>query len=193
MFSGKTTRGFEFVRGAIMGRKKAAVIKYAQDTRYDRRDMVSSHDGRCMRAIVAKSLVEDPVGLPENVNLIFVDEGQFQEGLAAFCMRQNKLGRDVVVAALNSQGDATRSPWKPVMELLPLATRCETLTSICTICQGVANCSRHITGSLTTGGVNIGTDNKYVATCAQCYEAPLPAGVLEDRAERVAILKALSK
>jgi len=193
MYAGKTERGFQYVRAAVMGGNNAVVVKHGSDTRY-RSELASSHDGTNMRAIVVDSLVEDPIGIGPNVKLIFVDEGQFQAGLAAFCMRQNKMGRDVVVSALNSKGDAERTPWPPVMELIPWVTNLQMLTSICGICHGVANCSRYIgDGVLPTEGNAVGADDKFMATCAECYEVDLPENALKDRAERVAYLKSLSK
>lgn len=193
MFSGKTERVFQAVRSAILGGKHAVIIKHASDTRYTKQELATSHDGTSMRALSISSLVEDPPMLPDNVDLVAIDEGQFFEGIAAFCMRQNKLGRDVVVAALNSHGDAERTPWSNVMQLIPLAHRIHMLNSICTICHGVANCSRYITGMLSESGVDVGENDKYIATCAQCYNVEIPPGALANRSERVAYVKSLSK
>lgn len=193
MFSGKTSRGFNAVRSAILGNKQAVVINHNTDIRYTQRELATSHDGISMKAISVASLVNDPPGLPGNVDLVFVDEGHFFSGLAAFCMRQNKLGRDVIVSALNSHGDAERTPWPHVMELIPLAHRIHMLNSICTICHGVANCSRYIAGSLSGTGIDVGANDKYIATCAQCYTVEIPPGALANRAERVAYVKSLSK
>lgn len=185
MFSGKTELGFQLVRSAIIGGKRAAIIKHTRDVRYNKNALASSHDGNRMRAIVAADLEQDPVDLPEDVELVFVDEGQWFKGLLGFCLRQNKRGRDVIVAALNSYADETRSGWPHVMELVPRATRITTLNGTCTLCHGAAECSRRIAGVPSADGVLVGADDKYIATCAGCYTEPIPEGVLERRAKSV--------
>lgn len=75
MFSGKTETGFQRVRSAIMGGKRAVIIKHSTDTRYTKKPLASSHDGFHMRALVVETLEHEPLGLPLDVELIFVDEG----------------------------------------------------------------------------------------------------------------------
>lgn len=195
MFSGKTSELFRLLRQAAMGQRSVCLIKYSGDTRYadGRATMASSHDGNRMRAIVVDSLVDDPPGLQD---VIGVDEGQFMCGLADFCKRQNALGRDVVVAALNAKGDAQRSGWPHVLQSVSIAHDIQMMHATCTLCQSPhANCSRFIRGTpvLLDGSIiDVGANDKYIATCAGCYERPIPAGVIERRMAAVEYIKTLS-
>lgn len=192
MYASKTETGFQRVRSAIIGGKKAVVIKHATDTRYSRKALASSHDGSQMKAIVVDSLTEDPPNLPLDIELIFVDEGQFMDGLANFCMRQNTLGRDVVVAALNSYGNKDRTGWPNVMELLPRATKITSLNSTCALCHGVAECSRLLQGTNSKGSVIVGGDSDYIATCSGCYTREISPGMIEKHRQNVKYVKWLS-
>lgn len=177
MYSGKTTTVLAKAREAMIGLRKVCVIKWSKDTRYAA-DLASSHDGRRMRAILVENLLEDPPGLPADVEFIAIDEGQFMHGLADFCLRQNALGRDVVVAALNSYADEYRTMWMPVMELIPHAI-VKTLTGTCTLCQAPSLCSRRLVPMKShSERVEIGGSDKYIATCIACYNAPIDPDVL---------------
>jgi thymidine kinase len=188
MFSGKTTEMMRRVKTAVMGGKRVCVIMSDLDTRYTRKDMVSSHDGLHMQAMRVKSLKEPPPNLPEDVNLIGVDEGHFLEGLAEFCQSQALMGRDVVVAALKA--DADRKGWPYVMELVPNADTITTLHAVCVLCQQDASCSRRLgTSGPVIKGVDVGADDKYAATCFGCWEEPIPTHALHRRATQVTIVK----
>jgi len=177
MFSGKTRAIMERARQAVLGMKRVAVIKYAHDTRYERGALIASHDGTRMRAIACTSLLEDPPGLPADLDVIVVDEGQFMQGLAAFCVRHQRAGRAVYVAALNSHGDAERTGWPEVLELVPRATIVRSELATCALCDSPrAECSRPIANHMGIGGAE-----SYVSTCAGCYQLPITVEVLERR------------
>jgi thymidine kinase len=177
MFSGKTRAVMERARQATLGMKRVAVIKYAHDTRYERSSLIASHDGGRMQAISCTSLLEDPPELPANVEVIVVDEGQFMQGLAAFCVRHQRAGRSIHVAALNSHGDADRTGWPEVLELVPRATTIRSELATCALCNNPrAECSRSLGGDLVIGGAD-----KYISTCAACYNHPITVEILERR------------
>jgi len=185
MFSGKSSELMNRMKTAIIGGKRICVIMPDMDTRYTKKSMISSHDGHIMSAIRVNSLTDAPDKMPEDVDVIGIDEGQFFEGLASFVERQNALGRNVIVAALKA--DANRNGWPHVLELFPKVDTVTTRHGVCVICQQQASCSRSINGTL-----GLGADEKYVATCFGCWQKPLPPGVLTKRALRVKIVKEMT-
>jgi thymidine kinase len=190
MFSGKTTTLMTAIKRAAVGLRRICVIKYAADARYGRGPMATSHDGLSMRALEVSTLEQDPPALPADVECIAVDEGQFMAGLDAFCMRHNARGRDVIVAALNAKGDAPRSPWPFVQELIPHATHIQMMHATCIVCQGIAECSRSLAAAAAVGdGIRVGGDELYVATCAGCYTRDISADTLERRRAAVQRIK----
>ena len=106
MFSGKTSKLFDRLKKYLVSDRKVILFSHGADNRYaiGKRQLASSHDGIIMQAVKTKVL--DSVDIPEDVTVIGIDEGQFFEGLGDFCVKQNKLGRTVIVAALNHE--ATR-------------------------------------------------------------------------------------
>lgn len=179
MYSSKTSTVLAKARQAVIGLKQVCVIKYCGDDRYHK-DLTVSHDGQCMRAIKASSLIDDPADLPSDVEFIAIDEGQFMEGLADFCLRHNARGRDIVVSALNSYADEKRTMWKPVAELIPHAV-VVTLTGTCTLCQAPSLCSRRLVPGPDL--VCIGSSDKYIATCIACYTVPINPEMLRRQQE----------
>lgn len=171
MFSGKTSELFRRVRRAVVAGRNVCLIKWKRDVRSGRAEMTSSHDGEYMRCIQVDSLLEDPSSLDDSVDFVAVDEGQFLDGLSEFCQRQNELGRDVVVAALNHVADQRRTPWPNVVSLQSWAF-CTHLSAICLLCQRRAACSRRIEEQ-SNQSVCIGGADLYIATCANCYTRPI--------------------
>jgi len=194
MFSGKTTWMMSRIKTSIMGNKRVCVIVPSMDDRYTRHDMASSHDGLCMRAIKVKSLKDVPAERLNEVDIIGIDEGHFFADLTEFCMTQAERGVDVVVAALKS--DAQRNGWKSVDALWPKTDNVICLFAVCVRCGSEkASCSKRI--EATNGGgvkqVDVGADDKYVATCSGCWAKEIPNEVLEQRATQVRLAKEMAK
>jgi len=187
MFSGKTSKMFEHIRAAALGLKRVSVIKWDRDVRYSSRPLASSHDGAHMHAIAVADLKKDPADLPADVQVIGIDEAQFLDGVAEFCKRQNRAGRDVVVAGLNHKADVDRSAWPNMIDFMSFA-RIHTMRSTCVICQSDdALCSRLVEGTPLQGRIEVGVSN-FVATCEGCYEAPLTQEMIDKRAAVVAFI-----
>lgn len=191
MFSGKTTELFRRVRRAVFSGANVCVIKWSHDGRSKRKYMTASHNGENMLCLVVDSLVSDPVGLPDNVDFIAVDEGQFITGLEEFCIRQNKMGRTVVVSALTHKADAKRSRW-PIIESLEGWAFCQHFTAICSLCKGEATCSRMLGGTHEhLDGVNIGGAEAYIAVCSACYTEPISPEHIESHRRAIDTIRKL--
>lgn len=194
MYSGKTNRVLDDAERAIIAGEEVLAIKHRSDTRYDeddRKNMLASHDGNGMHCRMVSSLEKDPDGL-EGVHMIIIDEAQFIPGVAAFCKRQNALGREVRVAGLNSYANEDRTPWPEIIPFLGFA-RIVSLEAICVLCKGPAYCSRRLDCTVpgTTGTVDVGASDKYIATCEDCYTKPVDQEKVEHRTQAIKKLRKL--
>jgi thymidine kinase len=110
------------------------VIKHASDTRYGLQNVLFTHSSKTLPCVVAKRL-QDVYDHPayKSIAYIFVDEGQFFDDLVDFCrVACEKDGKHIHVAALN--GDANRSPFPNIADVLPLVDTTETLYAKCVRC-----------------------------------------------------------
>jgi len=190
MFAGKTRRIMADVEKAVIAGEEVLVLKYKGDTRY-RAHMMSSHNGENMMCECISTLEHDPIGLHDGISLIAIDEAQFIPGVAAFCKRQNALGRDVRVAGLNAYANADRTPWPEMIPFLGFA-RIVSLEAICTLCKAPAYCSRKLDPVIQEEGtVDVGASEKYIATCETCYTLPVNAEKLQHRRDAISKLKEL--
>jgi thymidine kinase len=192
MYSSKTRSVMEEVIKATIALQTAVLIRHARDTRYAKKSLAVSHDGSSMTCIVAHNLHEDPPGLPADVKVVAIDEGQFFEGLVEFCVRmvsvcsivcaltrtQIRRGVTVYVAALNS--NFRLEMWENIVRLIPIASTVQLYRGVCILCQGDATCSRRITND--TEETLVGADESYVATCFPCFEKPIGQDILSARA-----------
>jgi thymidine kinase len=263
MFSGKTSELFRRVKQHLVSAKRVALFTHGDDNRYSKQSLVSSHDGSVMKAIKIKSLTQ--INIAEDVSVIGIDEGQFFDGLSAFCLEQNRLGRTVIVAALNHEATADRRVWPNVVPLFGFSF-VTLITAVCTICHAPALCSRNIQtnplesiknknatfGELDSetknqfklfikpfqnafgqsigiinlsrevktddedldmlltqinekqiiylldaitrmpSVINIGGNEKYIATCSACYTVPVPMDLIQKRVDAVRYIKEIS-
>ena len=159
-------------------------LKSALDTRYGRNTLTASHDGmRRESTPVHGSLVRE--ALPESTwqaclqaDVICVDEGQFLEGLSAFCDTMARVHhKRLLVAALD--GDFQRKPFAEVSRLMPLCDEFQKLTSVCVECGRTAPFTRKIAGS-TQEQVDVGGAEKYVPACRTHHaDKPITAASIE--------------
>ena len=150
------------------------------DTRYTRKSLSVSHDGKKVYALRIDSLENDPPEL-EHVHHIFIDEGQFIRGLAAFCLRQRKLGKHVTVSALSS--DFRGNPWEEITRLVPAhVDRIFTFLGVCVACKQDGYYTRKIMGGEDV--IDVGGSEKYVTVCHQHFgpETIISQEMLEERA-----------
>lgn len=188
MFSGKTLGLFKYFEQNMLGGIPSVFIKYAKDTRYDRKSLVCSHNGQKAGAISAESLLVDPPGLPENVKVICIDEGQFFEGLRAFCERWNARGVDIYVAALN--GDKDQCSWPRITDIMPLCTKIKLTYAVCIVCQNKkATCTKALVEVINSDKILIGSDESFAATCRTCLKTEITPEMLKRRQETLEMIK----
>jgi thymidine kinase len=194
MFSGKTSELFRRIKTQLVSDQKAILLTHGLNKRYagSTRELTASHDGSTMKADKIMSL-SDAI-IPEGTTVIGIDEGQFFEGLAEFCLEQNRLGSRVIVAALNHEATPNRNVWPNVVPLIGFA-HITTITAVCTICHAPALCSRRLDtskGIPAVGTIDIGGNDKFIATCSNCYDIPIPEKVIEKRKTAVELIKSMT-
>lgn len=77
--------------------------------------------------------------LPDDVEVIGIDEGQFFPDLVEFAERMANAGKIVIVAALD--GTFQRKPFGNVGLLLPLSEQVDKLNAVCMRCHCTASFS----------------------------------------------------
>ena len=186
MMAGKTTElQKRYCRRFLANPSSTVCLIPRIDTRYTRKSLSVSHDGKKVYATRVDSLEMDPP-IVEHAQYIFVDEGQFIRGLAAFCLRQKKQGKHVCVAALSS--DFRGNAWDEVSRLVPVhVSKIHTYTGVCLVCKQDAFYTRKIGGEMQVDGsaVDVGGSEKYVTVCHRHFgnDTPITQDMLEERAD----------
>ena len=183
MFSGKSTELARRIRRHKVANRQCIVVKYAGDTRYEDepgraeagtadaanlRGCVVTHDRQALVAYPARAL-EDVDNVVHAFDVVGIDEGQFFGDLVEFCERWARMGKTVIVAAL----DATfqRKPFNDVLSLVPIAEDVTKLSAVCNACGCDASFTKRVGSSDETVEL-IGGEGMYVATCRGCHDLP---------------------
>ncbi len=184
MFSGKTTRGQEITRTWRRQGKRVLRITSAKDTRKGNNARLNvSHDNLAVECIKTASLVG--FVLPDdNVECIWIDEGQFMEGLVEFCCEQRAVyGRHILVTGL--QSDIFRKPWQLMSELEAVADKVENVQSYCVVCNKATSLTRLIYPPSGDNSnvvvVRVGGDELYTNACWDHFDTPISAAMLQQR------------
>jgi thymidine kinase len=183
MFSGKTTSLFQRAEKELYGGlTKIVFLKYSKDCRSGRANLLKSHNGMENYAIPVENLLKDPEQLLQDDNLIiFIDEGQFLEGIVDFCKRWNTKGVNIYISLLLT--DRNKKIWPNTLALLEEFGKITQHYAVCVVCgDKEATCSRDIFQDQKEIVV-IGGDERYVATCNNCFTVEIPPGRLEYRNE----------
>lgn len=175
MFSEKTTELLAGIRRHARAGRRCAIIKYAEDTRYGTgADTIATHDGARVSSSLsvpvtaATRLLEAKV--PDDIDVIGVDEGQFFFDVVEACEAWANKGIQVIVAALNGSFD--RKPIGNVLQLIPKCEEIRKLHSVCALCGADASfSSRKYVGDGKEKQVG---NAQYRPTCRTCHAATLP-------------------
>ena len=163
MFSGKTSELFRRLRREKIAKKETLLIKYAHDTRYSE-DQASTHDlfkMECLSALFLKDIT-----VPEGINVIGIDEGQFFPDILHFVEYCTYVrGIDVIVCGLD--GNYKRERFGDLIDLVPKCTKLDKLCAVCSYCGAEAPFTKRTVVS--EDEVLIGGSDKYVASCITCY------------------------
>lgn len=126
MYSGKTTTLLLRKKRYEIGGKKCIIIKYIKDTRYDGKNIISTHTLTKEKALCTDLLKK----MEENINnydVIFIDEIQFYKDAAEIC---DKWANNKIVECYGLNGDYKRQPFEQISKLIPLCDNITHLTAI---------------------------------------------------------------
>jgi len=176
MFSGKTTELFRRIRRYTVAGFKCIVIKWKNDNRYTAKpsdgtdeaahktEKLVSYNRDSMEANACLDL-DEVRAIAEQYDVVAIDEGQFFSTLVSFCDTLANMGKDIIIAALDST--YRREPFGQVNELIPKAEKVTKLTAVCRSCKGEASFTRRFGGCTQT--IVIGGAEMYEANCRRCW------------------------
>lgn len=175
MFSGKSEELLRRVRRALIARKSVRVFKSHLDDRYSGIHVISSHDGRQVRARPVASSQEIAGQVTEDVEVVAVDEVQFLD--SGIVDVANRLADESIRVILSGTDmDFRGMPFGPMGSLLAVADRIDKLHAICVVCgEPATRNQRLIDGRPATAEgptIQVGGAESYEARCRRCHEVP---------------------
>ena len=162
MFASKTTRLMGRIETARNAGLKCIIINYVHDERYGS-DCISSHDKKKMKAIMAKKLMGVDC---QDYDIIAIDEGQFFKDIVLFCKVWVKLGKEIIIAALD--GTYEMEKFGKVLDIIPMADKVVKLRARCTKCSKPAPFTCRIVKSDKVE--LIGGSESYEPRCRKCFK-----------------------
>jgi thymidine kinase len=157
------------------------VVNYSHDKRYTDEDMVMTHNKEGVKCISVEHLAEITNGecydeqgnvvLPEDYDLILIDEAQFYDDLRDNIIHWvDILRKTVFVYGLD--GDYRRQQFGQIMDLVPLCDKIVKKKANCMMCNNGTEALftwRIENNEEDAVTVEIGSEDKYVALCRKHY------------------------
>lgn len=172
MWSGKTSELIKRSKRLKSIGKKVLFVNHSIDDRYNENSKTTSHDGITIDdsefSISTSVLIDVKNHISyTKADAISIDEAQFFNDLETVKTFVSE-GKHVIVCGLN--GDANRSPFGSILNLIPYADDVCFLTALCKVCadgtKGIF--SKRIIPS-TQEVISIGSDDKYICVCRKHY------------------------
>ncbi len=172
MYCGKSEELIRRLRRVSIAEQKSRVFKPSLDNRYTKENVVS-HNGASMEAVPVDHPEELQERLPENIDVVGIDEIQFfPEEIIDIC--ENLANNDVRVITAGLDRDFRGEPFGPVPELIARAEYVEKLHAICVECgEPASRTQRLIDGepaSYDDPVIMVGAEEVYEARCRSCHE-----------------------
>ena len=166
MFSGKTEELIRRINRVKIARRNIRIFKPTLDYRYSENDIVS-HNQTSTEAIPVMSSLVIYNTLPEDVEVVAIDEAQFFDmELVQVVQNLAKAGKRVIIAGLDM--DYLGQPFGPMPDLMAIADDVYKTRAICVKCGRLANYSYRITEN--SERVLIGEKQDYMPLCRCCYQ-----------------------
>jgi len=166
MFSGKTTALINVAKMNKLINKKVIIINYILDTRYSSSNVLTTHDLISFECIPCSNDINE-CKIPDDVDVICINEGQFFENLVSFCLRMCELGKEIHVCGLN--GDYLKRPFGEILNLIPHCESIIKMDALCMKCKDgtTASFTKKLNNSDTL--IEIGSSDIYIPVCRKCY------------------------
>lgn len=165
MFSGKSTELLRLVRKLRAAKKRCLTIVSTIDIRYSSGSELSTHNLETIDAHRFAKLEDIPLDMIDNHDIIIVDEGHFFLNVCDISEEWASQGKDVIIAALNSQFD--KEPFVEINKLFNRSDFITHLTATCTKCYKEAGFSCRLSDEKTS--IIVGGKEEYEARCRSCY------------------------
>jgi len=166
MYSGKTSELLRRYQRHTFGGKKCLMIKYKNDTRYDKENMVVTHDGIKIQGIICEFLYEANKYVI-NYNVICIDEIQFYKDAHIFCDIWANFG--IIIEACGLSGTFNRTQFPIISKLIPLAENITFLKAVCKDTGDDATYTNII--SIPSDNINIDISNNELIGGIEKYNA----------------------
>ena len=165
MFAGKSSWIVRLYKQYTFYTNKIIVINFAGDTRYTQQDLCT-HDKTVIPCIQAVKL--EDVNVPEDVNIILINEGQFFTDIVSWVKSMVDLHKKkIYICGLD--GDYKRERFGNLLDLIPFCDKVTKLSALCGRCKdGTSAIFTHrVTSSKEQ--VLIGEKDHYLPVCRKCY------------------------
>lgn len=172
MFAGKSCELIRRIRILKVLQKNYLVIKPSIDNRYEDSygNHIISHNYDKEHCIVLQCMNDIFDKLNNNINTIFVDEGQFFNDLKETVIKlveQHNI--NVVITGLD--GDSNRNKFGQILDLIPYSTSCTKINACCVKCMDgtPAPFSYRKKINQQNEQVLIGANDMYMSLCRKHY------------------------
>ena len=170
MFAGKSCELIRKIRILKVLKKQYIVIKPMIDTR-DNENMIVSHNldkEDCLKLENLRDIYTIDKYLSNNIDTIFIDEGQFFSDLKEVVLELvEKYNINVIVAGLLI--DSNRKKFGQILDLIPFANKVISLSSQCLICMNGTPGIFSYCNKVADNQILIGASEIYSSVCREHY------------------------
>lgn len=167
MFSGKSSYALSYIRKYRAIQKNVVAVKPDIDKRYSNDNVIVTHNKDNVCCVMWD--IEYPLAPTRNMmqaDYIVIEEAQFFKGLYSTVEYLLKAhNKDILIVGLD--GDSNQKPFGEIFDCIPLATRVEKLTALCSICKNgnsIAPYTKKIQSDSQTQ-IDVGGNEKYIPVC----------------------------
>ena len=173
MFSGKSSELIRRINREKCINKRIIVINYCLDNRYSN-NSIATHDSIKVKCLKINKLSEFQIGMINDYDSFFIDEGQFFSDLYSFVKDLVDIHKKhVIVSGLD--GDYNRNTFGDIIKLIPICDNIDKLSSYCNKCNNgtLAPFTKRIPklndSSCQDNVLDIGGSEKYIPVCRYHY------------------------
>ncbi len=169
MFAGKSCELIRRIRLLKVLKKNYIVIKPIIDNRYEV-EMIVSHNYDKEHCISLSKLndVLNLDNLKNNIDTIFIDEGQFFSDLKETVIYLVEALRiNVIVSGLD--GDSNRNKFGSILDLIPYSNTCTKINAACILCLDGTPAPFSFRNEHNNEQILIGSTDKYMSLCRKHY------------------------
>lgn len=167
MFAGKTTELLRYIRMLKVINKQYIIVKPSVDTRIDELS-ISTHNFDKEECIVLENMKDIYKLELDNIDTVFIDEGQFFNDLKEIVINLvEKENKNVIISGLVS--DYNRNKFGQMLELVPYGAEIIQLNALCLYCMDGTSAIFSHRRQTSNEQVLIGAKDTYVSLCRKHY------------------------